>query len=97
MKACKTLEGVTVGDKTLTKDDKSTTFTGNSTKFTGLKDGKYSLEETVAPDGYTTVTKFTFDIENGEVKNVSTVTDGNAYVDSYRRKCLRRRKGQPCS
>ncbi|MBP5379094.1 MAG: Cna B-type domain-containing protein, partial [Ruminococcus sp.] len=77
----KTLEGVTVGDKTLTADDKSTTFTGNSTKFTGLKDGKYSLEETVAPDGYTTVTKFTFDIENGVVKNVETVTDGNAYVD----------------
>uniref|UniRef100_UPI0013DBE9D5 SpaA isopeptide-forming pilin-related protein n=1 Tax=Ruminococcus flavefaciens TaxID=1265 RepID=UPI0013DBE9D5 len=77
----KTLEGVTVGDKTLTADDKSTTFTGNSTKFTGLKDGKYSLEETVAPDGYVTVTKFTFDIENGVVKNVSTVTDGNAYVD----------------
>ncbi|WP_303805246.1 SpaA isopeptide-forming pilin-related protein, partial [Ruminococcus flavefaciens] len=77
----KTLEGVTVGDKKLTKDDKSTTFTGNSTKFTGLKDGKYSLEETVAPDGYVTVTKFTFDIENGAVKNVETVTDGNAYVD----------------
>ncbi|WP_295078648.1 SpaA isopeptide-forming pilin-related protein, partial [Ruminococcus sp.] len=81
----KNLEGVVVGEgskaQTLTADDKSVTFEGNSAKFTGLKDGKYSLEETVAPDGFTTVTKFTFTVENGKVKNVSTVTDGKAYVD----------------
>ncbi|MBP5434052.1 SpaA isopeptide-forming pilin-related protein, partial [Ruminococcus sp.] len=81
----KNLDGVVVGEgekaQTLTADDKSVTFDGNSAKFTGLKDGKYSLEETVAPDGYTTVTKFTFTVENGKVKDVSTVTDGKAYVD----------------
>ncbi|WP_175460957.1 SpaA isopeptide-forming pilin-related protein, partial [Ruminococcus flavefaciens] len=66
----KTLKGVTINDGKALGEVKSTEFTGNGTKFTGLKDGKYSLEETAAPTGYATVTKFTFDIENGIVKNV---------------------------
>ncbi|WP_037272362.1 SpaA isopeptide-forming pilin-related protein, partial [Ruminococcus flavefaciens] len=75
-----TLEGVTINDGKALGEVKSTEFTGNGTKFTGLKDGKYSLEETAAPTGFKTVTKFTFDIENGVVKNVDVETDGDAVV-----------------
>ncbi|MBR6069086.1 MAG: hypothetical protein IKP78_00640, partial [Ruminococcus sp.] len=80
----KNLGGVTVGEgssaKTLKDTEKSVVFDGNSAKLTGLKDGRYSLEETAAPDGYTTVTKFTFDVENGVVKNVNVKTDGDAEI-----------------
>ncbi|MBO5572020.1 MAG: Cna B-type domain-containing protein [Ruminococcus sp.] len=77
-----TLEGVVFGEGetavTGAEGQKSIDIEGLSTKMTGLKDGKYSLEETAAPDGYTTVTKFTFEVENGVVKkgSVSAETTG---------------------
>ncbi|MBQ5334990.1 MAG: Cna B-type domain-containing protein, partial [Oscillospiraceae bacterium] len=57
------------------KDDK-VERTGNTITWTssdkdvdmkGLPDGKYTLIENTAPDGYTVVTEFTFTIENGEI------------------------------
>ena len=62
-----------------TNGSKSITFVGNKTNFVGLKDGTYELEETVAPDGYTVVTTFTFEVKNGIVtKIIDTVTNGKA-------------------
>ncbi|MBR6223620.1 MAG: leucine-rich repeat protein [Lachnospiraceae bacterium] len=75
-----TLEGVKINDGEALGEVTSVEFTGNGTKLGGLKDGKYSLEETVAPDGFTTVTKFTFDIENGLVKIIEVEEDGDAVV-----------------
>ena len=75
-----TLEGVKINDGEALGEVTSVEFVGNGTKFEGLKDGKYSLEESVAPIGFTTVTKFTFDIENGLVENVEVETDGDAVV-----------------
>ncbi|MDD5946656.1 MAG: SpaA isopeptide-forming pilin-related protein, partial [Oscillospiraceae bacterium] len=40
-----------------------------------LPDGDYTLEETVAPDGYTVISKFTFTVEDGKV-----TSEGNAEV-----------------
>ncbi|WP_037292207.1 SpaA isopeptide-forming pilin-related protein, partial [Ruminococcus flavefaciens] len=79
------LGGVTVATstaagETLKEGTKSYTFEGNSINFTGLKNGKYSLEETAAPSGFTTVTKFTFTVENGKVTSVDTVTDGDVKI-----------------
>ncbi|MBP0973663.1 MAG: hypothetical protein J5851_07150, partial [Oscillospiraceae bacterium] len=81
------LTGVEVDGKAVESKDgkpvKSTTFTGNETEFKGLKDGTYTLEETVAPDGYKTVSTFTFKIENGEIvkDSLSAVTTGEVELD----------------
>gem|GEM_PF-1719718 len=85
----KTLNGVTIsmgeGEEatsvTFENGETSYEFTGNNVNFTGLKNGTYSLEETAAPGGFTTVTKFTFDIVDGKVDNVGTTTNGKAYID----------------
>ena len=39
-------------------------------KLNQIPDGKYTLEETIAPDGYDLTTEITFDVVNGKVENV---------------------------
>nr|MCR4644021.1 hypothetical protein [Oscillospiraceae bacterium] len=76
------LTDVTVGEDKVTDGSKEVTFTGNNTTITGLKDGKYTLEETVAPDGYTVISVFTFTVEDGKVTEVNgTETNGEVKVD----------------
>ncbi|WP_081373553.1 SpaA isopeptide-forming pilin-related protein, partial [Ruminococcus flavefaciens] len=76
-----TLEGVKVdGGEAIGKGVKEVEFEGNTSELEYLPDGKYSLEETAAPDGYTTITTFTFEIQDGVVKNSSVVTDGDKKV-----------------
>ncbi|MBR3631422.1 MAG: hypothetical protein IKN55_13255, partial [Oscillospiraceae bacterium] len=69
-----TLEGVILGDarEALTAEDTSVTFTGDQV-VKGLKPGAtYELEETVAPNGFTVVSKFTFTYNED---NTVTLTD----------------------
>ena len=70
-----TLKGVKVNNTEI-GDVTSYEFTGNSTKFEYLQNGVYSLKEEVAPDGYSTVSEFTFKVTDGLVTEVSAVTDG---------------------
>ena len=53
-------------------------------EFTALPDGKYTLEESVAPDGYTITGAVEFVIENGKVKSSQTtvVLPGESTVDT---------------
>ncbi|WP_196243277.1 MSCRAMM family protein [Ruminococcus flavefaciens] len=60
---------------------KSVSFEGNSAKFTGLKDGAYKLVEDTAPLGYSVISEFTFEIKDGLVENVQTVTNGRTYTE----------------
>ena len=67
-------------DDITSKDDgsKSVTIEGNEIKLTGLKDGKYTLKEEVAPDGYTVVeSTFTFVVKNGVIDSVEGATTGD--------------------
>ncbi|MBQ8724066.1 MAG: hypothetical protein IJY74_00155, partial [Oscillospiraceae bacterium] len=75
------LGGVVIGtDEALAAGTKSVEFTG-SQKITGLKNGTYSLEETAAPEGYLTVSKFDFTITDGVVTSIDgTFTDGDAII-----------------
>ncbi|MGN0592090.1 MAG: SpaA isopeptide-forming pilin-related protein, partial [Ruminococcus sp.] len=70
------LGGVKIGETTVEEGQTTVEFTGNETEISGLKDGTYTLKETVAPDGYTVVTEFTFTVENGKVTSVDTETNG---------------------
>ncbi|MCI5553298.1 MAG: hypothetical protein MR378_00120, partial [Ruminococcus sp.] len=54
-----TLNGVQIGETTITEDTTSATFKGNVT-ISALPDGTYELEEIVAPNGFTTISTFTF-------------------------------------
>ncbi|MCQ2459769.1 MAG: hypothetical protein MJ081_05265, partial [Ruminococcus sp.] len=69
-------EGVTL---TYNEETNTITFEGNASEIKGLADGEYTLTETVAPNGYDTVSSFTFKIENGAVAADETVftTDGD--------------------
>ncbi len=62
-------DGVKVSD-----DGKSLQWTSSDkpVEFTALPDGKYTLEESVAPDGYTITGAVEFIIENGKVKTSET-------------------------
>ncbi|MBQ3138232.1 MAG: Cna B-type domain-containing protein, partial [Ruminococcus sp.] len=74
----KNFDGVKVG----TVDGKGKTeltFSGSQT-IKGLKDGTYVLEEKVAPDGYTVVSKFTFTLSEGKVTDTSAVTSGDVTI-----------------
>ena len=58
-------------------------FEGNDVTFEGLKNGDYTLEETVAPTGFECVeSAFSFAIENGELKPGEKVTTGESYMDA---------------
>ncbi|HOC32819.1 MAG TPA: SpaA isopeptide-forming pilin-related protein, partial [Ruminococcus flavefaciens] len=81
------LEGLTFGgvEKKAETDAESgkkyIEFTGASTDITGLKDGKYTLEETVAPDGFTVVSEFTFEVSGDKVTKLDANTTGNQKVE----------------
>ena len=45
-----------------------------------LPDGKYTLEETIAPDGYELTTKITFEVVDGKVQNVEV---GESKTNKY--------------
>ncbi|MFR6587273.1 MAG: SpaA isopeptide-forming pilin-related protein [Ruminococcus sp.] len=55
-----------------TEGSKEITWTSGdkAIKLNQIPDGKYTLEETVAPDGYDLTTEITFDVVNGKVENV---------------------------
>ncbi len=95
------LDGVKVEGKTLTDKDTEVTFKGNKAEITGLKDGKYALEETVAPDGFVTITTFEFEIKDGKVvtESVKTESTGNVIVSKdgkpHRKRRRQRRKNSP--
>ena len=80
------LTGVVIGegeDAIKVEDgETSVKFDGNSAKITGLKNGKYSLVEDAAPLGYSVVTEFEFEVEDGLVKNVQNVTNGKTSVSA---------------
>ena len=71
-----TLEGVK-GVTVDADDNTKATFEGAKTEIKGLKDGEYTLEETAAPDGYTVVSTFTFEVKNGVVKALGANTTGD--------------------
>lgn len=74
------LDGVMLGD-TVLGAEKYVDFEGNTATFTGLSDGSYTLQETVAPEGYLVVSTFNFTVADGKVKSVdSAFTSGNAVV-----------------
>ncbi len=60
------------------------TSSDKPTEFTALPDGKYTLEESVAPDGYTITGAVEFVIENGKVKSSETtvVLPGESTVNT---------------
>ena len=60
---------------------KTAEFTSNSTELTGLKNGKYSLEETTAPQGFEVVSKFTFTVKDGKVTLEKADTTGHYEVN----------------
>ncbi|MBQ8725148.1 MAG: hypothetical protein IJY74_05705, partial [Oscillospiraceae bacterium] len=72
------LTGVTAGGVKAADGATSITFTGNEATIIGLKDGTYTLHEETAPNGYLTVSDFTFTIKDGKVDTTNTVnvTDG---------------------
>ena len=75
------LKGVRVGGKEITETDLkdgSYTFEGASVEIVGLYDGTYTLKEVTSPEGYTTISEFTFEIENGVIVKVTAGTDGDA-------------------
>ncbi|MBQ8122277.1 MAG: hypothetical protein IJ170_03035, partial [Ruminococcus sp.] len=66
----------------ITADGNVFEFDGNNAKFQGLAPGTYELEETVAPNGATVVSKFTFTIdENYQITVVDQETTGFAEVE----------------
>ncbi|MBR2283558.1 MAG: DUF11 domain-containing protein, partial [Ruminococcus sp.] len=77
------LSGVTKAEGSGSTDDGFTASTASVTwtssdkavVLNALPDGKYTLEETAAPDGYTKVTEFTFTIENGKVEKAETTRE----------------------
>ncbi|MBQ8514523.1 MAG: hypothetical protein IJ496_03920, partial [Ruminococcus sp.] len=71
----------TYGNKTAGDDATSFTYKGNAVTIVGLKDGSYKLEETVAPDGYETISAFTFTVENGEITTNNAETNGSVTVE----------------
>lgn len=70
-----TLNSVQIGATKITEDTTSATFKGNVT-ISALPDGTYELEEITAPNGFTTISTFTFVVKNGVVTTVSEVTNG---------------------
>ena len=70
-----TLNGVQIGATKIAEDTTSATFKGNVT-ISALPDGTYELEEITAPNGFTTISTFTFVVKNGVVTTVSEVTNG---------------------
>ncbi|HBD71831.1 MAG TPA: hypothetical protein DC019_05315, partial [Ruminococcus sp.] len=70
-----TLNGVQIGATKITEDTTSATFKGNVI-ISALPDGTYELEEITAPNGFTTISTFTFVVKNGVVTTVSEVTNG---------------------
>ena len=68
------------------KDGNSVTWTSTDkpTEFTGLPDGKYILEESVAPDGYTVTGSIKFEIRDGIVGRTDSSVPalGDGVVDS---------------
>ncbi|MCI7422122.1 MAG: hypothetical protein MSA57_02670, partial [Ruminococcus sp.] len=70
-----TLNGVQIGETTITEDTISATFKGNVT-ISALPDGTYELEEITAPRGFKTISTFTFVVTNGVVTTVDETTNG---------------------
>ena len=70
-----TLNGVQIGETTITEDTTSATFKGNVT-ISALPDGTYELEEIAAPRGFKTISTFTFVVTNGVVTTVDETTNG---------------------
>ncbi|MBP1566866.1 MAG: choice-of-anchor A family protein, partial [Oscillospiraceae bacterium] len=63
-------------DSEITVDGKVITWTSNDkpVKLTGLPDGKYTLEESVAPDGYTVTGKVEFELVEGKIQGSESNT-----------------------
>ena len=81
----KTLDGVKFGaDGSVELSGTSHEFEGNTAIFTGLKNGKYTIEELTAPNGFKTIAPLSFTVENGVVKPFGSgdVTNGTATVDA---------------
>ena len=70
-----TLNGVQIGETTITEDAVSAEFNGNVT-ISALPDGTYELEEITAPRGFKTISTFTFVVTNGVVTTVDETTNG---------------------
>ena len=70
-----TLNGVQIGENTITEDAVSAEFKGNVT-ISALPDGTYELEEIAAPRGFKTISTFTFVVTNGVVTTVDETTNG---------------------
>ena len=62
-----------------TEGSKEITWTSGdkAIKLNQIPDGKYTLEETIAPDGYDLTTEITFDVVNGKVENVQVGDNQN--------------------
>ena len=69
----------TGGSKVKVSDDnKSVTWTTTESQFAvWLPDGTYTLEETVAPNGYKVITTTTFTVKSGKVDSSESTTDVN--------------------
>ena len=69
----------TGGSKVKVSDDnKSVTWTTTEAQFAvWLPDGTYTLEETVAPNGYKVITTTTFTVKSGKVDSSESTTDVN--------------------
>ncbi|MDE7363453.1 MAG: hypothetical protein K2N27_00990, partial [Ruminococcus sp.] len=82
------IKNVTTGKDAILISTKDTSelqwISGNTpTEIKNLPNGKYTLKETAAPDGYTIATEIEFTINNGKVtdKNGEEITDNKVVIE----------------